>query len=303
MFMTTGARTGRGALRGPLARGLAVAALAVGLVYAVAQDARADTQDPDCYKPGGSGKLIYVCHVPGGEESGNGGGSGGGGGGSSQPSCDLSLAGEGSNRWCEGEYACWANIPSAAYPTPDTWPEGQPSEDSVYIYKNCQNAEGDGYDEWGWHTPQEEQGPSLQERAMMAFGQLNTPEFSLAFSPPGHSIIYIDTWWWAEGAPAGEIRGSSALGVVAVGTPSHIEVDPGDGSGVMTCDFVTSESDACSYTYSRAGDYTTSGRLVYDVHFEYDGSRLELPGLPDSLESGWQESGITVTESQAVVVP
>lgn len=284
-------------------RGLVVAAVTVGLLHAATQGALADEQDPDCYVSTPEG-VKYVCSAqrPGGDGDGGSGGSGGGGG-PARPSCDLSIVGESTNRWCEGEYACWANIPSAAYPTPDKWPAGQPSEDSVYIYKNCQNGEGDRYDEWGWHTPQEDTGPSLQERAMMAFGQLNTPEFSLAFSPPGHSIIYIDTWWWAEGAPAGEIRGSSALGVVAVGTPSHIEVDPGDGSGVMTCDFVTSESDACSYTYSRSGDYTTSGRLVYDVHFEYDGTTLELPGLPDSLESAWQESGITVTESQAVVVP
>ncbi|MEV8114775.1 hypothetical protein ACWC9S_03330 [Streptomyces xiamenensis] len=277
--------------------------MTVGLLWVGVQSASADNEDPNCYASTPEG-LKYVCGVtqPGGEGGGgSGGGEGTGGGG--QPSCDLSLAGDGGTRWCEGEYACWANIPSAAYPEPEDWPSGQPSEDSVYIYKNCRNADGDAYDAWTWHTPQEDTGPSLRERAMMAYGELNTPEFSLSFSPPGNSIIFIDTWWWAGGAPGGEIRGTSALGVVAVGTPSHIEVDPGDGSGVMTCDFVTSESDVCSHTYTRSGDYTSRGRLIYDVHFEYDGTTLELSGLPDSLESGWQESTITVAESQAVVVP
>ncbi|WP_432051476.1 hypothetical protein [Streptomyces xiamenensis] len=253
------------------------------------------------------GTLDYLCTEtrPGGE--GSGGSDGDGGSGNTVPPCDLSLISmyEGADeQYCMGQNACWVNNPTVQYPTPDTWPEEPPTEDAVYVYRSCVGPDGAVVSEgYTWYTGPEDEGPSLEELALQALGSLSTPDFSLAHSPPRNSIIYIDTWWWADGPSNGEISSGAALGVVAVGTPSHIEVDPGDGSGVMTCDFVTAESDACSYTYDRAGDYTSRGRLVYDVHFEQNGSPLDIAGLPDSLESGWQESAITVAESQAVVVP
>ncbi|MDT0341798.1 hypothetical protein [Streptomyces litchfieldiae] len=268
------------------------------------QHAMADRSDPNCYDKTPGGRIIYICgdNQPGedGQDGDDGEGSGGTGG---QPQCDLSLVKQYSETWCEGENACWANIPSAVYPTPDTWPEEPPTEDSVYIFKECLGPDGTiVYSDWSWHVPDQ---PSVEELARQAFGELAAPDFSLAFSPPEQSIIFVDTWWWADGPGEGEIIGSSALGVVAVGTPSHMDVDPGDGSGTMTCPFVTTESDDCSHTYNRASNdpgYTAQARLVYDVHFEQNGNPLDLPGLPDTLEGPWVEAVVPVVESQAVVV-
>ena len=77
------------------------------------------------------------------------------------------------------------------------------------------------------------------------------------------------------------------------------------GSGVMTCDIVTSESDACSHVYQRAsgGDgYAARARLVYDVHFEQNGDPIEVAGMPETFESGWTEASVPVTEIQASVI-
>ncbi|MGW8846492.1 hypothetical protein ACWGNE_01810 [Streptomyces xiamenensis] len=295
---------GRGATTGGL---LVVLAMVVGLLSFLGAGRAAADPDCDGYV-NADGDFVYDCRETTPGENGSGGGSGGGGGGNTEPACALDWVKEhapGADEWyCMGQNACWVNNPTAYYPTPDTWPEEPPSEGAVYVYRYCYAPDGSVASEgYTWYTGPEDEGPSIEELALQAFGALSTPDFSLAHSPPRNSIIYIDTWWWADGPSSGTISGSAALGVVAVGTPSHIEVDPGDGSGVMTCDFVTAESDACSYTYDRAGDYTSRGRLVYDVHFEQNGSPLDIAGLPDSLESGWQESAITVAESQAVVVP
>ncbi|WP_183091365.1 hypothetical protein [Streptomyces radicis] len=279
---------------------LFLALLSAGLVALGASPAAAET--PQCVSTGPTGQVIIIdC-----EDGGGGGDGDDGAGGGSGPQCDLSsVAGFGkpdASRWCEGVNACWANIPSSIYPDPEDWPEGQPDPDAVYIYKECRDPSGTiVVSDWTWHIPE---GPSLEELARQAYGMLAPPDFSLAFSPPEQAVIFIDTWWWAAGA-GGEIVGTSALGVQAVGEPSHLEVDPGDGSGAMTCPFVTSESDACAHTYERAADdpgYPSRARIVYDVHYEQNGNALEFPGLPDSLESPWTETAVPVVESQAVVV-
>ncbi|MEO3750854.1 hypothetical protein [Streptomyces sp. B6B3] len=245
-----------------------------------------------------TGKWVYHCQDG---SDGTNGGDGDGDGSGGEPACDMSTVAGYSPAWCEGENACWANVPSAVYPTPDTWPSEPPTPDSVYIYKKCYGPDGSAtYDDWGWYTPQE---PSIEELSWDAYGALVAPEFTLAFSPPTESVVFVDTWWWADGAPAGEVIGTAALGVRAVAEPDHMEVDPGDGSGTITCDFVVSESDECTHVYDRASDgYPARARLVYNVHFEQDGNVIEPEGLPATFESPWYETTVPVTEVQANVV-
>ncbi|MCE7083312.1 hypothetical protein, partial [Streptomyces sp. ST2-7A] len=124
--------------------------------------------------------------------------------------------------------ACWAAIPSYLYPTPDKWPEEPPSEDSVYVFKRCYAPDGAQLPGvWEFITPGDS-GLSLEELAWEAFGELVVPDFTLAHSPPVRAVIFVDTWWWVEGPSDGEVRGSSAGGVVAIAEPARLEVDPGD---------------------------------------------------------------------------
>ncbi|MGW8851518.1 hypothetical protein ACWGNE_27525 [Streptomyces xiamenensis] len=233
------------------------------------------------------------------EESDNGGGERSGNG---TPSCDLSaMAGQGNTRWCEGTTTCWAHIPSSVYKTQAEAPEQPPpSEDAVYIFKWCVSADGESSYDWMWYTPDE---ISLEELAWQAYGRLTIPAFTLEFNPPQKAVIFIDTWWWASGTSDEVLTGSSAAGLVAIADPDRMEVDPGDGSGVMSCPFSTTKSDACAYTYERASDgYPARARLVYTVRFENNGAPLEVPGLPGAIESEWQEVTVPVTEVQASVV-
>lgn len=162
---------------------------------------------------------------------------------------------------------------------------------------------------WSWYTPPQ---ASLADLARQAFGSLTAPAFTVGYNPPGRAVVGVPTWFWAQTGQGGVITGSSALGVVAVGTPSRVEVDPGDGSAVLSCPWSTTESATCSYTYGRSSagrpvgsgglpSYTARMRLVYEVRFENNGTLLQVPGLPTTLESPWQDTSLPVAEIQSVV--
>jgi hypothetical protein len=288
---------------------VAVAFLSALLIGFASQPAVADPDDPDCWD-GSSGTLVYICQSEDPADLGNPGNSG--------PQCDLSRVigygvAEFAQYWCEGQNACWANIPSAVYGAGGPDGEEPPTERSVYIYKICYDPAGElipGLD-WMWFEPPE---PPIGLLAQLAYGELATPSFTLAFNPPTRSYVTIDTWWWADGAGDGDITGSSALGVVAIGEPDYIEVNPGDGSGTFQCPWTTSQSDSCTYTYERASvngsttaadgspAYAAEARLVYSVRFERFGAPIDLPGLPDSLEGPWESTPVPVAEIQATVI-
>jgi hypothetical protein len=285
------------------AAGLVLAA--AGLVAGTEPAAAGPTDKPECIRwlpnPGGSGHLPDYSNCGGGsgDPGEDGGGNGGGGG---EPTCDWSLIeGRGEDRWCEGENACWANIPSAVYPDPEDWPPGQPSEDAVYIFKLCYGPDGtEAYNEWTWRVPNV---PSIEDLAWEAYGRLRLPEFTLAFNPYEQAIIYKDTWWWVEGPTDSTVLGSSAAGLVAIAEPNRVEVDPGDGSGTINCGWVTAKSDECAHAYQKASDegYPAEARLVYDVRFENNGTPIEVAGAPDSVESDWVGTSVPVREIQAIV--
>ena len=272
------------------------------VVVATAPGAAADedcTLEP--YHDGGELRYRVVCPGDDGDEGSSGGGSGGGSG----PTCELT----GLYDYCIGDVACWANVPSAL--DPETWPEEtRPSPEAIYTFQYCEGGTDNPLTGWSWYTPQE---MTVGEAARQAFGRLVTPAFEVGFNPPGRAVVQVPTWFWAEGAGSGVITGSSALGVVAIGEPDRVEVDPGDGSAVLACGWQTTASDGCTYTYPRASvgqppggpeglpAYTARMRLVYEVRFQVNGVTLSVPGLPTSLESAWQETAVPVAEIQAVV--
>ena len=224
-----------------------------------------------------------------------------------EPQCDLSVfdgkVHDGATRWCKGDVACWGNFPSVL--PEERWDdqtgEPRPSPDHIMTYVKCEDTEG----EWGWYLPPDETGPSVWDLAWSAFGALTTPAFEPAFSPPTRSIVNLDTWYWADG-PGSDPLTSSSGHVTAIAEPSHLQVDPGDGSSALTCDFETAENERCIHAYARASvghadGYPLRMRLVYDVRFEQNGSPLELDGLPTALESAWEQASLPVAEVQALV--
>jgi len=251
-----------------------------------------------------NGQMTYKTVCPGDESEGPGEPGDGGSGSGGTPACDLSAVENVADfPFCVGTTACAVNNPS--HLDPAEWPEEtRPSPTAIYTWRWCETAAGTVDYVWTWYEPEVE-GPSLTELAMQAFGALATPGFSVQFNPPGRAVVGVPTWFWAGTGNGGALTGSSAAGVVAIAEPSHLEVDPGDGSGTRTCPWSTSKSDACSATYDRAsvrdGAYTARARLVYDVRFENNGAPLDLPGLPTALESPWATASVPVAEVQAVV--
>lgn len=248
------------------------------------------------------GQMTYRTVCPGDEQPGAG--SDADGGSVSAPTCDLStVEGVADLPFCVGTTACVVNNPS--HLDPATWPEEtRPSPTAIYTWRWCETADGEVDYVWLWYEPAT-QGPSLADLAQQAFGALTTPAFTVQFNPPGRAIVGLATWFWAGTEQTGRLTGSSALGVVAIATPSRLELDPGDGSGARTRPWTTSESAACSVTYERAsveaGAYTARARLVYDVRFENNGAPLDLTGLPTRLQSPWQATSVPVAEVQALV--
>jgi hypothetical protein len=219
------------------------------------------------------------------------------------------------NEFCEGTAACWGNNPAAndAEDVADEIGPKPDDPDAHVAYKSCRRPDGSTYDDWYWATAG---GPSLSELAQRAYGALNFPTFTPAFNPPTRTYVNLDTWWWADGATKTELIGSSALGVRALATPDHMEVDPGDGSGAFTCDFVTAKADACAHTYRRASNfgkatardgskaYAARMRLVWTVRFERNGAPITVPpGVPTAFSSPWRGAAVPVREIQTVVIP
>lgn len=233
---------------------------------------------------------------------------GSGGDGGDEPTCDLSVyADMNAPTWCKGTITCWGNIPSTL--DEDTWEEEalehgagpRPSPEHQLVFVWCQ----DGYG-WEW-VPPDVAGPSLWELAWRAFGSIQTPDFQLAYAPPTMSYVNLDTWYWAEGPGDGEILGTPAGGVNAIATPDRIEVDPGDGSGVMECPFAVQKSDACFHTYTRASvdhpdGYPARMRLIYTIAFTNNGEPMELDGLPETLDSPWIDGPLPVGEVATIVI-
>ncbi|RIQ13303.1 hypothetical protein [Jiangella rhizosphaerae] len=293
-----------------LLRVLLGTALVAGALLVTASTASADCVLIPETHPDGSTTWTEDCSDSGGDDGEDTGGDNGGGG-EQEPTCDLSqVEGEGpptAVQWCMGEEACWGNIPSLN--PPETWEDlaGGPSPGEGYIvtFVVCYPSNPGGT--WQWILPPEEQGPSLWDLAWQAFGNIATPDFTLAFSPPNRSFVNLDTWYWAEGPGDGEIIGESTGAVNAIATPDRIEVDPGDGSGVLQCPFTVAESDACHHVYAHASvdhpdGYPARMRLVYDISFTNNGEPLELDGLPTTLESPWVDGPLPVAEAQSIVV-
>lgn len=288
-----------------LLRVAAATVMAAGLLIAMSPTSSAE----DCPKlVESTGKWDYSCMDPGTNPTNPDPG----GEGSSKPTCEYV---DNFDEFCEGPNACWGNNPAAndEEAVKDKLPPKPDDPDANVAYKSCIRPDGSLYDAWYWSTPGD--AVSLSELAQRAYGALEFPDFTPAFNPPTRTIVNLDTWWWAQGASEEELIGSSALGVRALATPSHMDVDPGDGSDVITCAFSTTKSDDCFHTYRRSSDRGTATaedgskafparvRLVWSVRFERNGNPLQVNGVPTSFHSAWQGVAVPVREVQTVVRP
>ena len=280
-------------------------ALACALSWMAFSAGPAAAGDENCWSVGPDGGVVYTCERPG--EPGEPGQPGDPGGGSTEPTCELTPPGT----FCYGMNSCYYK----EVVTPFAPPKGpKPSPDADWKVRVCIGANLAESFEAVWIDPAQPQPPSLAEQAETAFGQLDPNLGTLSVNPTTRSLVTLPTWFWAEGLSGDSLTGSSAFGLVAIATPDHLEITPGDGSATITCPWSTEESDACSHGYERSSAtrgtasvdghdaYAATGEAVWRVEFEMNGTPVNIPGAPTELRGQPMNTGVWVTESQAIVV-
>jgi hypothetical protein len=250
----------------------------------------------------------YECTTPG--TPGTPGDPGGDGGGGGEAACELYA----DYTFCNGTKPCR----TIEWHPPFKMPDGEkPTPDSVPMVREC--APG-GPDVQGpptitiYWSGEEPEPPTLAEQAQTAIGELDLALPALLSSPQGRTLVNLPTWFWLDGDEH-EITGSSAFGLVAIGTAQEIQVDPGDGSGAITCPWTTTAEEGqqdCAVTYrvpSYDGSASWEGKPAYAatahatwaLRFEVNGTPVTIPGVPTELDGPTSTTPVRVEQTQSLV--
>ncbi|MGH2475464.1 MAG: hypothetical protein ACRDIL_09380 [Candidatus Limnocylindrales bacterium] len=136
-----------------------------------------------------------------------------------------------------------------------------------------------------------------------------TPATPVLHTSPGAEdhLVNIEAWFWAEmweGISETATAGSVTVNVTA--EPSSLIVDPGDGTSPFTCPGpqpvynpslpASTQSSSCTHTYLRAGNYTATATVVYDISFT---SNVGVAGGLGTIEPS-STTALAVAEAQAI---
>jgi hypothetical protein len=136
-----------------------------------------------------------------------------------------------------------------------------------------------------------------------------TPAAPVLRTSPGAEdhLVNIEAWFWAEmweGISESATAGSVTVNVSA--EPVSLIVDPGDGTAPFTCPGpqpvydlnlpASAQSSNCTHTYTRAGNYTATATVVYDVSFT---SNVGVNGNLGTIEPS-SATALAVAEAQAI---
>jgi hypothetical protein len=120
-------------------------------------------------------------------------------------------------------------------------------------------------------------------------------------------LVDIEAWFWAENwEPIERSATAGSVTVTVSAEPAHLLVDPGDGSPPFICAGPqpvydpglpsSAQSSDCTHTYSRAGNYTATATVVYDVSFT---SNVDVSGGLGTIEPS-STLPMAVSEAQAL---
>jgi hypothetical protein len=136
-----------------------------------------------------------------------------------------------------------------------------------------------------------------------------TPAAPVLRTSPGTEdhLVNIEAWFWAEmwdGISETATAGSVTVNVTA--EPTSLIVDPGDGTPPFTCPGpqpvynpnlpASTQSSNCTHTYLRAGNYTATATVVYDISFT---SNVGVNGGLGTIEPS-STTALAVAEAQAI---
>jgi hypothetical protein len=122
----------------------------------------------------------------------------------------------------------------------------------------------------------------------------------------GDQLVGLTSWYWVETWQP--IRRSTAAGGVRVtvtATPTSLIIDPGDGTGTITCENppaydpavpAADQSSPCTHVYQRAATVTATATLVYETSFT---SNVGAGGQLGTIEPT-STVALTVSEAQAI---
>jgi hypothetical protein len=136
-----------------------------------------------------------------------------------------------------------------------------------------------------------------------------TPAAPVLRTSPGAEdhLVNVEAWFWAEmwqGVSETATAGSVTVNVSA--QPTSLIVDPGDGTSTFTCPGpqpvydlnlpASAQSSNCTHTYLRAGNYTATATVVYDISFT---SNVGVNGNLGTIEPS-STTTLAVAEAQAI---
>lgn len=268
---------------------IATAGLAVAVVVLTAPPVAAD--DPEIgdgrvtgTNDGGSATGTAEEEVPGYLVSNNDGGGG--------PNCTRS---DGTRDYLRYEGLQWTTMEEQRT---EIRPEEQRPGTYQHVY--C----GDEY--VGFYFFPE--GESVDPRFLAETVTITPSAPVLGTSPdPGNHLVNVEAWFWAENwdGPSGSAT-AGAVTVVVSAEPTTLVIDPGDGSAPFTCVGPqpaydpqlpsSAQSSDCTHTYTRAGTYTATATLVYDVSFT---SNVDVAGDLGTIEAS-STTVLEVSEAQAI---
>ncbi|MGL5857612.1 MAG: hypothetical protein ACRC35_04260 [Angustibacter sp.] len=228
--------------------------------------------------------------------------------GSGKPSCTLI----GKATFCRGTDACYYT----EWHPPYIVPANKPAPDAELKVRTCIPAGGSWLSEPVWLDPGTPLEPPLAAQAREAVGRLTPPRATLQFNPPRRTVVNIPTWWWTTGLPATPLRGTSAFGLVAIATPDHLDIEPGDGT-TLTCPWTTTPTQAsrqCTHTYLRASitatasaegqpAYLATATPTWTITYTDTGTPVTIPDAPTTITGPPATTPVPVTEIQNLVQP
>lgn len=123
----------------------------------------------------------------------------------------------------------------------------------------------------------------------------------------GDHLVGVEAWFWVsswDGISRSATAGSVTVTVSA--QPTSLVIDPGDGSPTFTCPGpgvafdparpASAQSSDCTHTYVRAGNYTATATVVYEVSFT---SNVGVDGDLGTIEPS-STLDLAVAEAQAI---
>ncbi|WP_412538647.1 hypothetical protein R8Z50_22680 [Longispora sp. K20-0274] len=281
--------------------------LSVGVLLATASAARADIGDEvNCVANPFLPECIVQVTFPG--KPGGGGGGGGIDGAGSQECRDPA----GTVVPCEIPGRGWLGSDGCYYDGPfDQEPHGQvPPRGTLpgkWYFRSCSAPWGSTGAYWAYLLDQAALTP--QQLAVRAVDRLVLPAPVLRTNPGASvpQLAFVPTWIWAD-PTSWRIQQATAtaggMSITATARPASMTVNAGDGT-TITCQGPgavwtagtdpAAASAACGHTYTRAGVYTVTATVTWEVTWVGGGTSGTVPSLTTT-----SNLRLTVTESQAL---